>query len=202
MSTAVKSQAQPPNPKQDRVLNAAQGCFFRYGFRKTTMEEIAVAAGISRPALYLMYKSKEAVFRAVFGQILATLLTDLKDGIDSHPEPMAQLVFAFDVWCVRPYETVQKSPDAADLLDNGRHIAAEEWAKSEAQFENAIRGVLEPIMAGGAADGLSSAEVAHLLTMAIPGFKERAASAAQLRRNIRGLLSLTLAAAGASDRET
>ena len=51
--------------KEQKVLNAAWSVFMKYGYKRVTMGDIAEAAGISRPALYLIYNKKEDVFRAV-----------------------------------------------------------------------------------------------------------------------------------------
>lgn len=50
--------------KTDHILDAALPVFVRFGFRKTSMADIARAAGISRASLYLTFKSKEELFRA------------------------------------------------------------------------------------------------------------------------------------------
>src|ERR1700759_4713665 len=53
---------------QDRrsaLLEAASGVFMRYGFKKTSMDDLARAAGISRQGLYLHFPTKEALFREV-----------------------------------------------------------------------------------------------------------------------------------------
>src|SRR5258705_5964341 len=63
-------------PRQERVLAAALEVFRRYGFRKTSMDEVARTADISRQRLYLYFASKEALFRAAVGQVLDTALAD------------------------------------------------------------------------------------------------------------------------------
>ena len=50
------------DPKQQAILVAAWQAFATYGFRKTSMDDIARGAGMSRPALYLHYRNKEALF--------------------------------------------------------------------------------------------------------------------------------------------
>ena len=49
--------------KRLAVFDAAAEVFAQYGFRRTTMNDIAEAAGISRPALYLMFDNKENLFQ-------------------------------------------------------------------------------------------------------------------------------------------
>ncbi|MCE8526074.1 TetR/AcrR family transcriptional regulator [Ruegeria pomeroyi] len=53
------------DPKQQAILDSAWQVFAAYGFRKTSMDDIARGARMSRPAVYLYFKNKEAIFRAV-----------------------------------------------------------------------------------------------------------------------------------------
>jgi AcrR family transcriptional regulator len=55
----------PPDPKTAAILQAAFEMFARYGLRRTSMADIAAAAGMSRPALYLHYAGKEDLFNAL-----------------------------------------------------------------------------------------------------------------------------------------
>lgn len=192
MSPIVNTTSGAARLKEEKVLSAAEGCFVRYGFRKTTMGDIAVAAGISRPALYLMYGSKDEVFRAVATRQFAAMLAELSERIGTRGEPIEQLRFAFDVWTVRPFEIVRDAPDAADLLENSRHLAAEAWVDAEATFEAMVAEVLARVMEGRAGPGLSAAQVAHVLVAAIPGFKESARSVTELRGQIGDLLDLVV----------
>lgn len=59
--------------RQVAIVDAATSIFLRYGFKKTTMEDIARKVGISRQALYLYFQTKEAVFKAVISRTLATM---------------------------------------------------------------------------------------------------------------------------------
>jgi AcrR family transcriptional regulator len=49
-------------------LVEARAVFLRYGYKRVTMSDIAEAAGMSRAALYVGFKSKEDVFVGVFDQ--------------------------------------------------------------------------------------------------------------------------------------
>lgn len=54
---------------RDRILDAAMLVFRRHGFRRSSIEQAAEAAGLSRQALYHHFKSKEALFRAVIERL-------------------------------------------------------------------------------------------------------------------------------------
>ena len=51
--------------KRDAILNAAYRQFSHYSFRKTSMEDIAQAAGISRALIYSDFQNKDDIFRNV-----------------------------------------------------------------------------------------------------------------------------------------
>jgi TetR/AcrR family acrAB operon transcriptional repressor len=54
---------------RDRILDAAMAVFRRHGFRRSSIEQAAEAAGLTRQALYHHFKSKEALFRAVIERL-------------------------------------------------------------------------------------------------------------------------------------
>ena len=45
---------------------AATAIFLRYGFKKTSMDDVAQAAGVSRQGLYLYFDTKDFLFRRLF----------------------------------------------------------------------------------------------------------------------------------------
>lgn len=59
---------QPSHEKKDDILNAAGGCFARYGFEKTTMDDIGRAVGLNKASLYYYFNNKEAIFTEVIFQ--------------------------------------------------------------------------------------------------------------------------------------
>jgi AcrR family transcriptional regulator len=54
---------------RDRILEAAMLVFRRHGFRRSSIEQAAEAAGLTRQALYHHFESKEALFRAVVERV-------------------------------------------------------------------------------------------------------------------------------------
>ena len=60
----------PAERKRKRLLEAAAHCFARVGFAKTTVEEIAQVAGVSKGLLYVHFSSKEALLEAVLSLTL------------------------------------------------------------------------------------------------------------------------------------
>lgn len=79
----------PDNPKAERetrILNAAAGLIAHYGYDKTTVNDIAVEASISKGAIYLHYKGKEDLFEALIFREGEKVLDDLLLRIEADPD--------------------------------------------------------------------------------------------------------------------
>ena len=75
-----------------RLLEQGHKQFSAYGLRKTNIEELAEAAGISKGAFYLFYASKEALFMEVVEQVEERLRQELFAMVDlPGPSPRARL---------------------------------------------------------------------------------------------------------------
>lgn len=53
------------DPQRERLLDAAEECLKRFGLAKTTAEDIARAAGLSRATVYRTFGSRDAIVAAV-----------------------------------------------------------------------------------------------------------------------------------------
>ena len=73
------------------IVGVARKIFTRYGFRKTTMEEIAAASRKGKSSIYYYFKSKEDIFRAVVEHEAAELRTELYRAINSKRDPIERL---------------------------------------------------------------------------------------------------------------
>jgi AcrR family transcriptional regulator len=51
--------------KQIEILRAASLCFAKYGYDKTTMDDIGKSIGLNKASLYYYYKNKESIYKEV-----------------------------------------------------------------------------------------------------------------------------------------
>src|SRR3954462_7145316 len=66
-----------------RILDAAMLVFRRHGFRRSSIEQAAEAAGLTRQALYHHFSSREALFRAVIERVHQQALAAGSSGADA-----------------------------------------------------------------------------------------------------------------------
>jgi TetR/AcrR family transcriptional regulator, regulator of autoinduction and epiphytic fitness len=128
--------------RQEQVLSVALEVFGRYGFRKTSMDEVARSADISRQGLYLYFASKEDLFRAAVRQELDSALTEASRCLDEETVGLEdRVVAALDAWMGRFVGSMLAS-DIGNMLENSAmqlgDMAAEFSAAFEARLSSAI----------------------------------------------------------------
>ena len=72
--------------REARILGAANSLITHYGYDKTTMDDIAGEAGVSKGAIYLHFKSKEALFEALILRESERVMEDMFERIEADPE--------------------------------------------------------------------------------------------------------------------
>lgn len=86
--TPGKTRIQAIN--EDIILQAALEVFSAYGYRGTTVDQIAERAGMSKPNLLYYFRRKDDIYRAVLEKTLADWLAPLRS-LDPGGEPLAEL---------------------------------------------------------------------------------------------------------------
>jgi AcrR family transcriptional regulator len=106
---------------QHQLLEQGEKHFSQFGFKKTNVEEIARAVGISKGAFYRFYESKELLFMDVIEQVEIRGRREIMKSIDlPGPSPRARLFAvlkkAFDLFGELPILQVFTSSDFDMLM--------------------------------------------------------------------------------------
>jgi AcrR family transcriptional regulator len=80
---------------RDQIIAAASIVFGKYGYKKATMDEIGMATGKGKTAIYYYYKNKEDVFRAVIEKEASILARSLSETVASKSGPVEKI----DAYC-------------------------------------------------------------------------------------------------------
>ena len=72
--------------RESRILDAANDLITHYGYDKTTVDDIARTAGISKGAVYLHFQGKEALFEALLLRESERVMDDMFARIEADPE--------------------------------------------------------------------------------------------------------------------
>lgn len=106
---------------QERLLKAGRERFARYGLRKTNIEELTQAAGISKGAFYLFYDSKEALYFDIMARVEAEIQASMLEAVRRSGKPSREsfkqfLRTALDILQTHPFFANASSDDYQALL--------------------------------------------------------------------------------------
>jgi AcrR family transcriptional regulator len=163
--------------KRERTIEAAGRVFLRFGFARATMGDIAQAAGMSRPALYLIFCGKQEVFEAVAAQWTEDSLARIARGLAGYPTLGEKLRFACETWCVEGLERALANPEVRDM--SGLPAVRKSYARFEACLTDILR---ETVERSGL--GAKAGDLARVIVCAMQGFKQTAQSGEEMRRLI------------------
>ena len=72
--------------RADRILDAAAELMLRWGYNKTTIDDIARYAGVAKGTIYLHWKTREDLFMALMRREYVRLMEDIQQRISGDPE--------------------------------------------------------------------------------------------------------------------
>jgi AcrR family transcriptional regulator len=177
--------------RRARILDGAMGCFLAYGYQRTTMDDIAKAAEISRPALYLQFRNKTDIYRAIATAFMQYAVSNAET-VFSGPDDLEQKL-AGALTCVMDLVgAVEASPHGAEILDMKTSLAAEIVATGRGRMIELV----ETAIAASGATPLPPRVYADMLLDALDGMKLRMPPAAEQLRLRDGYIAVLLAAMG------
>lgn len=162
------------DPKQQAILGSAIQAFATYGFRKTSMDDIARGAGMSRPALYQHYRNKEDIFRSLVHHhydAAKSAVAEALAGEGTVVEVMTQAMLQQG----EGIAMLLASPHGMELLDASTSTAPDIIDAGE----GALQDIYADWMSREAAQGrvnlpAEASEIAATLTTALKGVKTHA----------------------------
>jgi len=194
-----------PDPKtadpgrREAILEAAQSIWVHYGFRRTSVEEIAQEAGISRTGLYHHFRNKEEIFRALAGSLQDRALQDTERVAKAAELDLGARVFAMlEAKLARFHALFHDTRHGQELIDASNRLCGEEIALAHGRYLRLIATVLEDAERAGelalAANGLGPTAAADFLIDCGEGLKGRGATLAPeaYAKRLRGLVAMAL----------
>ncbi|GGA44234.1 TetR/AcrR family transcriptional regulator [Paenibacillus physcomitrellae] len=175
--------------KKQHIVGVALEVFFKYGYKRVSMNDIAEAAGISRAGLYLYFKRKEDIFNAAIVYHGDILIEEIKRGLPALDTAEDKMMFAFEVWSVRNFDASLHSPEYQEITDSSYQFAREALDTSYDKLAVLLAALLKEREVQ-ADVGIPAERVGHLLTGALRGFKTVAKSSEELRHMLRDLLQI------------
>jgi len=88
----AQKQRRAPAERPQEILEASLELFVKQGFAATRLEDVAARAGLSKAAIYLYFKDKEALLEGVIRQTITTNLGTVENLARLHQGKVAMLI--------------------------------------------------------------------------------------------------------------
>lgn len=177
------------------ILTSALDLFRQYGYRRTSMEDIARAAAVAKGTLYLYFKSKDELFEAI-GRSLAEQIDEgvtRAEALDAALEPKLTALMEAKLGFI--YRWILSSPHAAELVDSGSRLSNDVFGDVHDRFYSAVRRLVREGVAAGELDpksvGLTEDAAADALIAAACG-AEKAPDEQTFRTQLTAIIRMTL----------
>lgn len=186
-----------PGAKRAAILDAALRLFSQYGYRRTSIDDIAREAEIAKGTVYLSFRSKEEIFRALCERLIeradsaVNLARATAGPVDERLVAVLEAKFGFF------FETVYRSAHAAELMDSKNRLSADLFAQSGRRYMKVLREMIEEATRAGELDParmeLDADDLAQMLVAAAHGIESAATSRAQYHRRLREIVRVIVA---------
>lgn len=191
----------PPAGKAESILLAAVDLFARYGYRKTSIDEIAEAAQVAKRTVYLHFENKAAVFRAMAEYLAELTRSRFEAALKSEgtlADRLTELLYA-------NYGTAFERFGASEYVQDLEAAGAEllpssivEWAlEYEDRLVAFLRGARRAGEIGGPPEGLTLSQIVRMTMRGATAAKHDPSIRGDLeayRQRLRELALFTLAA--------
>ena len=145
----------PAQARREQLLTVGLEVFARQGFHRTSMNDVADAAGVTKPVLYQHFASKRDLYLALLDEAGRQLLEAIAKATAGALDGRAQTEAGFTAY----FQWVEDDHDAFALLFGGGARRDEEFAEAVRKVEDAIAEAIEPLIA-------ADIDASHRLTLA------------------------------------
>jgi len=149
--------------RENKIAEAAVRIILRYGMARTTMNDVAQEAGVSRQTLYAIFSSKQDLLRATIRSLVDRTVADIEADFANTVNLDERLDAVIGHIAVRSFELLRASPDADDIVSGFNTASKEELEDGTARYRILIEEMLTPFSANIGSAGVSVPELADFI---------------------------------------
>ncbi len=156
---------------RQKILQAAEQRLWRYGFKKTTIDEIASDAGVGKGTVYLYFDGKEEIGLAIVSEYKRRGLKEVaRIAQDTNKSPLEKLTEVLQWPILYVCQSCREAPGMQEMITAIKpHIREHIQPQIQQEYE-IIAGVLEEGNRLGVFDVPDTLSAARILKMMTMGF--------------------------------
>ena len=129
------------------ILDAARDCILKFGYAKSSLEDIAKQAAVSRPLIYRKFKSKEEIFGAFLEDLFETQYRAAEHALAKPGSRRQRLMSLYEALLLDPWkELIVDAPMGAEFYETCGRITPdiyESRRKMQLKYTQAVLGTKE-----------------------------------------------------------
>jgi AcrR family transcriptional regulator len=187
--------------KPNAIVLAGLELFTQYGYRKTSVDDIAQAAQVAKRTVYLHFENKAAVFLAILEYLGDQVRQRCAAAESARGTSVDRLAGLLDAYFGMAFELFSKSEHMPELEETFSKLARERIGDLNTEYEHWLARFLRSLektgAIGGPPHGLTVEQIVHILMRTAEGAKhdpEVRGDRKALARRLRELAILTIAA--------
>jgi AcrR family transcriptional regulator len=141
--------------RREQLLDVALEVFAHTGYHDTSMNDVAEAAGVTKPVLYQHFESKRELFQALLDAVGARMLSAIREGTADATDGRSRTELGFRSY----FRWVSSDHDAFMLLYGGASRRDQEFSRAVRRVTNGMVQAIAPLIAADIDDE-------HRLTLA------------------------------------
>lgn len=181
-----------PDSKRTRIIEGAMRVFLAYGYQRTTMDDIARAADVSRPALYLLFRNKTDIYREIGAGLLENSIEMARIALDANAPFAERMTATIERSLIDMMRIFSQSPHGAEMFDMKNSLAGDLVASWRGRLTAHLAGAIGAQAAHEGTDlaarGLTAEALADVLLDGLEGMKMRTNDPDQQSRAALGLV--------------
>ena len=177
----------PNAARRESILQAAADVFLRYGYKKTSMDDLARAAGLSRQGLYLHFATKDALFKDAVTRLIRQGLAAARAALDRADLGVEERLLGAFVALKAHIDGGAMSPEhMAELFATAAQLVGPVLDELEQALAADLARVLQAggVVARWQDAGLTARELAQHLQAASHGAKHQAKTPADYKKRM------------------
>lgn len=166
--------------REEQIVEQARKLFSQAGYHGTSLQEIADELGITRPAFYYYFSSKDELLWRLIGNLGNQLLEEARPIVAEQGDPVAKL----HKLMAAHTRTILANADAFKIYFAERHLVDRRRDRQLRRGEDQYVTLIEGIVAEGQNRGAFRGESPHLLALIVLGLANSTLRWFQTRRDL------------------
>ena len=167
--------AEGSSAKRNAIVAAGLRLFIQYGYRKTSIDDIATAAQVAKRTVYLNFENKAAVFLAILEYLAGQVRQRCAAAEAADGTAVDRLTGLLDAYFGMGFELFSKSAHMPELAETFSNLAQSNIRDLNLEYEKWLARFLhlleESREIGGPPQGLTVEKIVHILVRAAEGVK-------------------------------